>query len=70
MGKYTSLESCIFGVFGGAGWQAEGINTYPSDFFPDNPGSEYLKVCIIAAGKSVNLKSVSGVLIIDIELIS
>jgi len=66
MGKFTNLEQDIYSVFSSPSWIAENIKTYPSNFIAVNAGNEFLKVTIIASGSSVNLISVSGVLLIDI----
>jgi hypothetical protein len=70
MGKYAQLETDIFSIFGSAEWIAESINTYPSNFVAVNAGTEFLKVSIIPSGKGVNLRSVSGLLIVDIYIAS
>jgi hypothetical protein len=66
MGKYTVLQTDVFSIFASTTWKAENLKTYPTDTIAINSGSEFLRVNIIAGGEGVNLKSVSGVLIIDI----
>ncbi|MDH5182267.1 MAG: DUF4128 domain-containing protein [Gammaproteobacteria bacterium] len=61
---YTDIESDIFSVFGDAAWSAESVSTYPSNFIPENPGSEFLRVTILSAAR--DMRSASGQLIIDI----
>jgi len=66
MGKYTNLDTKILAVFGSSSWTAEGIKTFPANFVAMNAGTEFIRVSIIPTGPGVNLRSVSGVLIIDI----
>jgi hypothetical protein len=66
MGKYANLEADIFSVFNSGTWKATNIQTVPANFTAENLGKEYIRVNIIPSGTGVNLKSVSGVLIIDI----
>jgi len=65
MGKYAELELDIFSVFAGT-WKNEKINTFPNNIQIDNNGDEFIRVSIVPSGPGVNLKSVSGVVIIDI----
>jgi hypothetical protein len=66
MGKYIGLQDDVFSIFNSATWKAEQIKTYPSNFVAVAAGNEFIRVSIIASGSGLNLKSVSGVLIIDI----
>jgi len=66
MGMYTNLESDVYSVFSSAGWLAENIKTYPSNFLAISPGNQYIKISIIPSGSWVNRVSKSGVIIIDI----
>lgn len=66
MGKYTNLEKDVFSVFDGNAWKLELIKTFPSNFIPVNHSNEYIRVSIIPSGSGINLKSISGILIIDI----
>lgn len=66
MGKYLSLETDIFSIFGNALWVAENIKTYPANFLAISPGNKFIRVSIIPSGTGLNLVSSSGVLIIDI----
>ena len=66
MGKYTTLQNDIFSIFASTTWKAENIKTYPTDLVAVNPGSEFIRVNIVAGDDGINLASVSGVLIIDI----
>lgn len=66
MGKYLDIQNDIFSIFNSTAWKAENIKTYPSNFIAVNSGNEFVRVSIIPSGVGVNLKSVSGVLIIDI----
>ena len=66
MGKFLQLESDVFSIFGSDAWKAEQIQTYPSNFIPKTFGTEFIRVSILASGNGVNLKSVTGMIIVDI----
>ena len=65
MGKYENTFKDIFSVFDSATWKAEAIGTYPNNFAPIL-NSEYIRVNIIPSNEGINLRSTSGILIIDI----
>jgi hypothetical protein len=67
MGRYANIDTSIYSIFGLSSWTAEGIKTYPANYVAINAGTEYIKVSVIPNGSSdVNLRSSSGVLIVDI----
>jgi len=66
MGKYNLLQTDIFSIFDSAGWIAETIPTFPSDFVKTSNVSEWLRVEILPNGVGINPLSASGVVIIDI----
>jgi hypothetical protein len=66
MGKYSSLEKDVFSVFNSTSWKSEKLKTYPSNFIPVDPGNEFIKVTILPSGLGLNLKSVSGMVLVDI----
>jgi hypothetical protein len=66
MGKYKNLEQDVFSIFGSEAWLTENIKTYPNNFTATDAGTEFLRVSILPSGSGVNLRSVSGVLIIEI----
>jgi hypothetical protein len=66
VGKYSALTADIFSVFDTSAWKNEGINTWPSDFKPDDAGDKYVRVSIVPSGRGLNRTSASGILIIDI----
>ena len=66
MSKYANLQTDIFSVFASAAWKAENIKAFPKDSVAVGSGEEFLRMDIIASGEGVNLKSVSGILIVDI----
>jgi hypothetical protein len=66
MGKYASLEKDVFSVFAGASWKSRKINTYPSNYMAQDAGSDFIKVSVLPSGDGINLKSVSGVVLVDI----
>ena len=66
MGKYSNIDDLIFSIFASSIWKAEKIQTFPSNFVKTKSLEEYIRVSIISSGSGVNLKSISGELIIDI----
>ena len=66
MGKFTELEQDVYSVFSSVNWVAENIKTYPQNFLAVNAGDEYIRVAVLPTGTGINIKSVSGILIIDI----
>lgn len=64
MGKYETIQTDIFTIFSTVAWTAENVATYPSNFVAS--GNTYIRVNIIPSGSGIDLKSVSGILIIDI----
>jgi len=66
MGKYANLDTKIFALFGTSSWTAEGIKTFPANFVAMDAGTEFIRVSIIPAGPGINLKSVSGIVLIEI----
>lgn len=67
MGKFETLQSDIFSVFGSASWVNEDIKTVPENFVLTITNSEYIRVAILPGTISeVNINSISGQLMIDI----
>lgn len=66
MGKFTSLQTEVFQIFGTAQWAAENIKTVPTNMIDDTDNKPYIRVSILASGGGVNAYSVSGILLIDI----
>lgn len=66
MGKYANIDSSILSVFGTDTWKAEKIKTYPSNFIQIGGQNEFIRISIIPSGQSVNLNSVSGIVLIEI----
>ncbi len=66
MGKYANLEKDIFSIFDSVSWKAENIKTYPSNFIKSEGVNEFIRITIIAKDPGLNIKSISGVLLIDI----
>lgn len=66
MAKYEDSLSQIFSIFGSTAWKSQNIKTYPSNFVAKEATSEFIRVSVIPSGKGINLKSISGLLIIDI----
>jgi hypothetical protein len=68
MGKYLNLEQDVFSIFGSPEWLAEDIRTYPSNFVATKIEDEFLRVSILPSGGGVNLRSVSGMMIVEIYI--
>ena len=66
MAKFESLISTVYAVFASPSWQADNIPSFPPNFTNDSTLLEYIRVDVIPSGTSVNMKSLSGILIIDI----
>lgn len=66
MGKFAALIDSVYSVFAQDTWKAENIKTFPVNFIPVEPGKEYLRMDVIPSSVGVNLKSSSGVLMIDL----
>jgi hypothetical protein len=66
MGKFIDLQTDIFSIFDSVAWKAENIKTFPVNFVSVSTGNEFIRVSIIANGAGLNIKSVSGVFIVDI----
>jgi len=64
--SFAILEESVFSVFNSIPWKAENIKTFPDNFIELNPGNEFIRVSIIPSGNGLNLKSKSGLLLIDI----
>jgi hypothetical protein len=66
MDRYSNISNSIFPVFGTEAWKAEKIRTFAANHIGVNTSSEYIRVSVIPNGSGSNLKSMSGVLMIDI----
>jgi len=64
--KFIDLETQIFAVFGTEAWVAEAIAVYPTSYIKTATDTEFCRLSIIASGRGVNLKSVNGMLIMEI----
>jgi hypothetical protein len=66
MGKYEALETDVFSVFSQQSWKNENIKTFPVNFVTVNPGNEFIRVSVLPSGDGINIKSVSGLFVVDI----
>lgn len=66
MGRYANIEQDVYSIFASTSWVATLIKTFPSNFVPKEPGSEFVRVSVIPSGAALNRISASGILIIDI----
>jgi len=64
--KFVTLENQIFSVFATPEWVAEKISVHPASYINTSKDTSFCRLDIVSSGKGVNLKSVSGMLIIDI----
>lgn len=65
MGRFSATQTSIFGVFNKPEWKATGIATYPSNFVSADD-KEYIRVSVVPSGGSLNRKSITGVVLVDI----
>lgn len=66
MAKYAAVEKDIFSLFATQDWKSNKITTIPNNYQSQANSEEFIKVTILPSGSGINLKSVSGVVIIDI----
>jgi len=66
MVKYLDLENDVFSIFATQAWKAEKIQTFPNNFVITKNTSEFIRINIIPSGRSINVSSVSGIIIVDI----
>ena len=66
MGKYSNLLSDVNSIFAATAWTNENIKTFPDNFIKMDAGTEFIKLSVIPSGLGINVRSISGVLIIDI----
>jgi hypothetical protein len=66
MGKYRDALSAMLSIFETPGWKFENIKTFPSNFNLKNAGDKFIRIDVIPSGRGLNLRSVSGILAVDI----
>ena len=66
MGKYAELETDIYSIFSSKEWLAYSIKTYPSNYLAVDAPNKFIRAHIIPATTGLNLRSVAGILMIDI----
>lgn len=66
MGKYLASTQLIFAKFGDISWTDLGIATGPSDTPLPEGVLEYVRVTVIHGSTSVNHKSISGIVNVEI----
>jgi hypothetical protein len=66
MGKFTNLQANVFSIFDSVAWKAENIKTFPTNFTISGQGNEFIRVTIVSGTYGLNLRSVAGILLIDI----
>jgi hypothetical protein len=66
MGKYHDALNAVFSIFETPSWKLENIKAFPSNFNLKNASDKFIRIDVIPSGRGINLKSVSGILAIDI----
>ena len=66
MGKYSGAEQAVFDVLDSTPWKAEDIKTFPTGFDGEMGAPPFIRVTLVYSGPSVNHRSTSGVLNIEI----
>ena len=66
MAKYSNLLIDVNSIFAASSWTAENIKTFPDNFIKMDAGNEFIRVSVVPSGLGINVRSVSGVMIIDI----
>ncbi len=66
MGKFVATETAIFAMIEQLRPALQGAKVYPANYLAANPGTLFLKVAVLPNGTGVNLKSTSGVVLVDI----
>ena len=66
MGKYAELESAVFSIFGSQQWTSKGVIAQPANFTGSVSDSDYIRIHVLASHTGINIRSVSGILNIDI----
>jgi hypothetical protein len=66
MGKYQDVQKDIYSIFGSNLWKNNNIKTVPMNMTPDDNITEFIRISIIPSGRGENLKSISGIVIVDI----
>lgn len=65
MGKYELAEQAVFNVFDSTEWKDKEITSVPSGH--DGPlTAPYIRIKVIPSGQSLNAKSISGLVMIEI----
>lgn len=64
--KYMRLQNDIFSIFASVQWKANGVATYPSNVVASPVDSEFVRITVVPSGHSLNGKSVSGILLVEI----
>jgi len=66
MGKYITLQTNVFSIFGSQEWIDEAIKTIPANYTGVDFSEEFIRVSIIPSSPGINPNSVSGMLIADL----
>jgi len=66
MGKYATLETDVYSIFGSDSWRAEKILARPSNFMAISKADTFIRVSVIPGNAGINVNSISGLLLIEI----
>ena len=66
MSKFKRVQDAVYSRLDSAAWKDVAVATYPRDFFIKAVPREYVRVSILSNGPSLNLHSVSGMLMLEI----
>jgi hypothetical protein len=66
MGKYSDLQTKIYSIFDSDEWKMNRLKTLPSDFSSSDSAEEFIRISVIPSGEGLNLRSLSGICIIEI----
>lgn len=66
MGRYTQIMEQVFSIFGSSQWALENVKTHPENYVISGEVSSFIRVQIIPGSQGKNIKSVSGIIAIDI----
>jgi hypothetical protein len=66
MGKFIDLQTELFNIIEANKSAFGTVKVYPANFVSVNPGNNFLRVTVIPTGPGINLRSVSGLVTVDI----
>lgn len=70
MSKFQTISKQIYAVFASKSWTDTNIKMLPENYVSGKNNGEFARLSVIPGGRSLNLKSASGILIIDVFVVS